>query len=242
MVEKLLLCLEFECNRQGINVPWDDIAHRFHPGATGAGMLQHFARLRSIMAAEGHLIPPKLSTKKDRTPLDSTIRGYIRSKINDDGVVVVRAIRYTEPLEHSTFNKADAHDCGAYALSDPDDDEDAPLHKLRKLEALIDQRDGFTSVSKRQRRTRVPIKYEDATEIGVGSSNSKSASEEVQDGEEKDAGELFVESENDDQVPLGEGAICDDVDVEARARRIYIDNMVPKVCHPFPYTDVRLPC
>lgn len=232
MAEKLLLNLEFECTRQGIAVPWDDIAHRFHPGATAAGVQQHLARLRSIMVAEGHLIPPKLPNKKDRGPVDSTIRGYLRKDLDQDGSILVRPVKYTEPLEHPTFNRADAHDLGAYGDVDKHDEaEDIAQvfsRKARKRDAS--EKGEPSSASKStgpRRRSRIAIKYEDVTE----------SDSEEEDTDEEDEINLHnkykVRPDNDDdddeEVPLDERPIRGDVDVEDLAFQLYTQNMNPRV-------------
>jgi hypothetical protein len=219
MVEKFLLNLEYECTRQGIAIPWDDIAHRFHPGATGAGVQQHFARLRSVMAAEGHLIPPKIPSKKHRGSPDSTIRGYIRSDIDEDGAIIVRSVKYTEPLEHPTFNKPDAHAIGAYEEKNP------PSRKALKRDSAENGEPSSASMSKEpRRRSRVPIKYEDAAE-----SESESESESQSEDEELVVRVEEDDGEDEDHIPFDELPIRDDIDLEDLAMNLYTRNTNPKV-------------
>ena len=221
MSEKFLLMIEFECSRQGVVVPWDDIAHRFHPGATAAGVLQHFARLRSVLAAEGHLIPPKLPTKKDRGPVDSTIRGFVRVGIDNAGAILVRPLKYTQPFVHINSNRADAHDIGAYDEDDANDDGSQP-RKVRKLESADGGQPGSAAkVTKPQRRTRVPIKYLSAAEF---------ASKDIQEAEadyEDDEDDTFLDDDDDDdvedEIPLGH-PVRGGAHIEQIAESIYSRN------------------
>ncbi|OIW27459.1 hypothetical protein CONLIGDRAFT_431549 [Coniochaeta ligniaria NRRL 30616] len=219
MVEKFLLNLEYECTRQSIAIPWDDIAHRFHPGATAAGVQQHFARLRSVMAAEGHLIPPKVPTKKDRGPVDSTIRGYLRRDIDEDGNVVVRPVKYAEPLEHPTFNRADAHDIGAYGTNG---DNDTPENC---------EPSSASKATRSRRKTRVPIKYEDfnESESEFETESDLDAHERVEvrsDEPDLDDDDGTLQSPPLDERPIRGG---DDTELERRALQLYTRNRNPKM-------------
>lgn len=235
MAEKFLLNMEYECSRQGIAVPWDDIAHRFHPGATAAGVQQHFARLRSILAAEGHLIPPKIPTKKDkkdRAPVDSTIRGYLRQKVDKNGAIIVRSVKYTEPLEHPTFNRADAHDIRAYE----DNEDDSQPHKARKLESGDGAQPGSASkATKTRRRTRVPITYQDAAESDP---NDDQEADEDCDEEVMRAGNNELEGD----VAINNFPIGDDVDVEELAMALYTRTPNPRVWPLFLASSYEASC
>ncbi|KAB5585964.1 hypothetical protein GE09DRAFT_1234777 [Coniochaeta sp. 2T2.1] len=212
MAEKLLLCIEYECSRQGIAIPWDDIAHRFHPGSTGAGMGQHFVRIRNIMAAEGHMVPPKLPTRRDRGQVDSTIRGYIRRGVNEDGILLLRPIKYTEPLEHPTFNKADAHDLGAYEGID-----ETPSRKSAKI-------DGG-----KRKRSKLVIKYETVDDDKDGylrwDDELSDSNEAGYFGDEDRPRTGVTEDNNSDVLPDCVG----DLDIEKVALNMYTRNMKPRI-------------
>lgn len=77
MAEKLLLHIHYECSRHKLQLPWDAIAHRFHPGSSGAAIIQHINRLRREVLVEGHLVPP-LTQRSSATPNDPNLRGYVR--------------------------------------------------------------------------------------------------------------------------------------------------------------------
>ena len=49
MDKKLLLSIQSECNAQGINIPWNNIAAIVGPTITGSAVIQHLAKLRIRM-------------------------------------------------------------------------------------------------------------------------------------------------------------------------------------------------
>ena len=110
MSEKLLLHLLFECSRHQVEIPWDAIAHRFHPGSSGSALVQHLNRLRSTLIAEGHLVPPLAQKPGVRSQIDPTIRGYIRDETESGDVYATRAVRFDEKIEDRKFNLPDAYD------------------------------------------------------------------------------------------------------------------------------------
>ena len=112
MAEKLLLNLIYECNRHGVDIPWDAVAHRFHPGSSGGAIQQHLARIRPSLIAEGHLVPPP-TTKPGtaRVGVDPTIRGYIRANNDDPSKALeTRPVFYDEAIENRRYNLPDAMD------------------------------------------------------------------------------------------------------------------------------------
>ncbi|KAK3397131.1 hypothetical protein B0T20DRAFT_356343 [Sordaria brevicollis] len=109
MAEKLLLHIQYECSRYRVDIPWDSIAHRLHPGSTGSAIHQHLNRLRSHLIAEGHLVPPICQKPGSRVHVDPHIRGYVRAhQDNPDDQLTTRAVRFDEPLEDRKFNLPDA--------------------------------------------------------------------------------------------------------------------------------------
>ncbi|KAJ4395058.1 hypothetical protein N0V85_006693 [Neurospora sp. IMI 360204] len=109
MAEKLLLHIQYECSRYRVDIPWDSIAHRLHPGSTGSAIHQHLNRLRSHLIAEGHLVPPICQKPGSRVFVDPHIRGYVRAnQHNPDDQLTTRAVRFDEPMEDRKFNLPDA--------------------------------------------------------------------------------------------------------------------------------------
>ena len=111
MAEKFLLNLQYECHRAKIDLPWNAIAHRLHPGSSGAAVTQYLTRMRKDLLAEGHLVPPPAQAKG---PIDASIRGYIREKESDDKATP-RPVSFAEKLEDRRFAFADAHDDTSHA-------------------------------------------------------------------------------------------------------------------------------
>lgn len=108
MAEKLLLHIQYECHRYKIDLPWESISHRLHPGSSGGAIMQHFNRLRSHLVAEGHLVPP-VCQKPGTDGADVTVRGYIRRYPDSDDTVTTREVPFTEPMEDRKFNLPDAY-------------------------------------------------------------------------------------------------------------------------------------
>lgn len=109
MAEKLLLHIQYECSRYRIDIPWDSIAHRLHPGSTGSAIHQHLNRLRSHLIAEGHLVPPICQKPGSRVFVDPHIRGYVRAnQENPDDQLTTRPVRFDEPMDDRKFNLPDA--------------------------------------------------------------------------------------------------------------------------------------
>ncbi|TLS23370.1 uncharacterized protein PpBr36_06292 [Pyricularia pennisetigena] len=117
MIEKVMMHLQYECSRHKIELPWDAIAHRLHPGSTGGAVVQHLGRLRSQLIVEGHLVPPPMQKPGSRAQVDPWIRGYVR-KDQDAKVCFktgneafeTRAVRFDEKLDDRHFNIPDAVD------------------------------------------------------------------------------------------------------------------------------------
>ncbi|OAA43782.1 hypothetical protein NOR_04357 [Metarhizium rileyi] len=103
MAEKLLLHIHYECSRHKLQLPWDAIAHRFHPGSSGAAIIQHINRLRREVLAEGHLVPP-LTQRTSTTPSDPNVRGYVRQDTQGDDFESTRPVYFSERLDDPKFS------------------------------------------------------------------------------------------------------------------------------------------
>lgn len=111
MAEKLLLHIQYECARFKIDLPLDMIAHRLHPGSSGAALVQHMGRLRQELIAEGHLVPPVYQRSgASSAPVEPDVRGYIRKHMDGDDKVTTRPVKFSEKVEDRRFNLPDAFD------------------------------------------------------------------------------------------------------------------------------------
>jgi hypothetical protein len=101
MMEKVLLFLDYECHRAGIELPWDDLVRRLSPGSSGACLTQHLEKLRLKLVSEGHMIPPQ--KLKPEFSMDDKVRALVRvSPTGDPGLV--RIVGWDEDLEHPKHN------------------------------------------------------------------------------------------------------------------------------------------
>jgi hypothetical protein len=96
MPEKLLLHIQYECHRANIRLPWDDIVHRLSPGSSGPCATQMLNKLRDVLVAEGHMVPPLLG--KGPQFYDESVRGYVRD-MNAPNPTTMRALLWTEEYE-----------------------------------------------------------------------------------------------------------------------------------------------
>jgi hypothetical protein len=58
---KLLLAVQYECNRNRVQIPWDAVAKHVEDWCTGGALIQHLAKLRGRMVARGADVPPPLT-------------------------------------------------------------------------------------------------------------------------------------------------------------------------------------
>lgn len=110
MAEKLMLHLHYECTRHKVAIPWDTIAHRLHPGSSGAAVVQHINRLRKELVSEGHLVPPVAQKPGTSSATDPNIRGYIREDMHGEDRESVRPVYFGEKVDDAKFNLPDAFD------------------------------------------------------------------------------------------------------------------------------------
>ncbi|EQB49202.1 hypothetical protein CGLO_11495 [Colletotrichum gloeosporioides Cg-14] len=59
VAEKFLLALAFECEKKGIELPWDEAAHRFRPNVTGNAARQYVTKMPKRHLEEGRVVPPR---------------------------------------------------------------------------------------------------------------------------------------------------------------------------------------
>ena len=60
MDKKLLLAIQYQCNRAGITIPWDGVGNLMGEKITGGAVIQHLAKLRVRMVAFNLSVPPPL--------------------------------------------------------------------------------------------------------------------------------------------------------------------------------------
>ncbi|CAG9979473.1 unnamed protein product [Clonostachys byssicola] len=138
MAEKLLLHMQYELARHKIQVPWDYVAHRLHPGSSGAAIVQHLNRIRRELVAKGHLVPPATSRNGAVHPesTDPTVRGYVREDMDGEDKESVRPVRFDEVMDDRKFNLPSMDNLDVIAEStgrelndtEDSDNEDGPSH------------------------------------------------------------------------------------------------------------------
>ncbi|KAI9053827.1 hypothetical protein LZ554_002775 [Drepanopeziza brunnea f. sp. 'monogermtubi'] len=101
MMEKLILCVQYECHKAGIRIPWDKAVHRLNPGSSGPSAVQQLNKLRDTLVAEGHLIPPALGKATEADP--AWLRGYARD-FTKDIPTATRSVPWNEALKHPKEN------------------------------------------------------------------------------------------------------------------------------------------
>lgn len=143
MAEKLLLHIHYECARHKVQLPWDAIAHRLHPGSSGAAVLQHVNRLRKELITEGHMVPPVAQKPTSGVQIDSSIRGYVRQDPIGDDRETTRPVRFDEKMDDPKFNLPDAFTI--------DDDEEQ--QSTNSDDEEVEAPDTPTPVHQRRRRT-----------------------------------------------------------------------------------------
>jgi hypothetical protein len=162
MAEKLLLHLQYECTRHKIQLPWDAVAHRLHPGSSGAAVMQHLNRLRRELITEGHLVPPLPSRPSFCETSDMEVRGFIRD-LNVEERLATRPVRFDEHVEDRKFNLPDALDhseehmntntsFGHGGMDATDDEMEPPLPEsptpLGRAQRAMARREGRPTMSR----------------------------------------------------------------------------------------------
>ncbi|KAL9032668.1 MAG: hypothetical protein Q9214_007868, partial [Letrouitia sp. 1 TL-2023] len=65
--KKLLLTIQWACNQTNVKIPWDMVGQKIETFVTGGAVVQHLAKLRDRMVADGLSVPPPL-TRGGRVP------------------------------------------------------------------------------------------------------------------------------------------------------------------------------
>ncbi|KAL8801113.1 MAG: hypothetical protein Q9200_007047 [Gallowayella weberi] len=61
MDKKLLLTVQWACNIKGVKIPWEIVATEMGPTITAGAVIQHLAKFRQRMVAQGAEVPPALT-------------------------------------------------------------------------------------------------------------------------------------------------------------------------------------
>ncbi|KAL8951809.1 MAG: hypothetical protein Q9222_002225 [Ikaeria aurantiellina] len=61
MDKKLLLTLQWACNKRGVKIPWDMVAEEMGTTISAGAVIQHLAKFRSRMVDQGLEVPPPLT-------------------------------------------------------------------------------------------------------------------------------------------------------------------------------------
>ncbi|KAL8825483.1 MAG: hypothetical protein Q9170_007771 [Blastenia crenularia] len=61
MDKKLLLTIQWACNKKGVKIPWEIVGHEMADTITESAVVQHLAKLRHRMDEEGLPVPPPLT-------------------------------------------------------------------------------------------------------------------------------------------------------------------------------------
>ncbi|KAK5125515.1 hypothetical protein LTR85_000626 [Meristemomyces frigidus] len=87
----VLLCVDHVCTKQGIAIPWDDVATMVAPHLTGEAIKQHLVKIYKFRQEDGHSVPPKLDRTQRRkafapvvTPAPARGRGKKGGERMDD--------------------------------------------------------------------------------------------------------------------------------------------------------------
>ncbi|KAI9158486.1 hypothetical protein HJFPF1_06481 [Paramyrothecium foliicola] len=109
MTDKLLLHIQYECARHKIQLPWDAIAHRLHPGSSGTAVVQHLARVRRDLISGGHLVPPLAGKSNVAGSFgDPEIRGFVRQDMHGDDRETTRAVTFSESMDDPKYELPDS--------------------------------------------------------------------------------------------------------------------------------------
>ncbi len=108
-MEKFLLHLFYECQARRIDLPLAQICHRFHPGMTPNALKQRLDKLRKVVIAEGHLVPPELGSSISKG--ERVVRGLVRANrdLQKGDITTTRPVYYDEAWDDPLEILQDAH-------------------------------------------------------------------------------------------------------------------------------------
>lgn len=115
MDKKLLLTIQSVCNTDGVKIPWDKVGEIMGDQITDGAVIQHLAKLRQRMVAQGLSVPPPL--RRGGASLIST--GYSGSSYSPSKSTAARSTK-------AITNKASAD---ATQVVKEEDEEDIDVDK-----------------------------------------------------------------------------------------------------------------
>ena len=97
---RLLLAIQYVCEKSYIAVPWDDVARVMGPATTGSGILDYLATTRTQMVARGLDVPPPLNFPGKIEKVNRNCPDYPNSSDDNDEAWDVddSDIKYGEPM------------------------------------------------------------------------------------------------------------------------------------------------
>ena len=81
MDKKLLLAVQYQCNLVGVAIPWTEIGAIMGEGITGGAVIQHLAKLRARMIAQGLSVPPPLRRGGGGSRISTAFSGGFKGKV-----------------------------------------------------------------------------------------------------------------------------------------------------------------
>ena len=130
MDKKLLLTIQSVCNADGVKVPWDKVGAIMGDKITDGAVIQHLAKLRQRMVAQGLSVPPPL--RRGGASLIST--GYSGSSYSASKSTAARNTKSSASRATQGVNEEDEEDFDVDKASDPDEEFAAPRSKKAKRE------------------------------------------------------------------------------------------------------------
>ncbi|SLM39651.1 hypothetical protein LPUS_10240 [Lasallia pustulata] len=130
MDKKLLLTIQSVCNADGVKVPWDKVGAIMGDKITDGAVIQHLAKLRQRMVAQGLSVPPPL--RRGGASLIST--GYSGSSYSASKSTAARNTKSSSSRATQGVNEEDEEDFDVDKASEPDEEFAAPRSKKVKRE------------------------------------------------------------------------------------------------------------
>ncbi|CZR53698.1 uncharacterized protein PAC_03578 [Phialocephala subalpina] len=204
MMEKLLLCIQYECHRDGLLIPWDKIVHRLNPGSSGPSACQMLCKLREVLISEGHFIPPSLG--KQVMKIDPLVRGYTRD-LDKAEPWAAKIVYWTDEVDHPTESRTDTNiirGSGKYRLATADQ-----VDKVNEARERIEGPDALPAYSSASRNS----------SRANGSTPVKSRSQMRNSAQKPSLSRKFVDDEEIEEVAPEENDLDSDYNPEVTKRR-----------------------
>ena len=156
--QRLVLWVQYMCNEKGMKIPWDLIAEKLDPKASEGAIIQHLAKLRTHLLADGHNVPPPLRRGGHGSSARTSANSTPRSGKTDGGeqgtpTKAARTIAVNQWMSSPRMKAEDDDDDdeiasaikgqlgGVIKIEDDDYDPRRPRKKLRRVVARGTKRD-----------------------------------------------------------------------------------------------------